>query len=285
MSTFSERFGITQPTIELQIDEMPKSLRNGLWDAVRLHYFDDLGYNGTYNRSPYYSEKFSDISQRLQFGFYRESIDDISDVPRRELEKIRKRFFDFSFNLVYEFIEFLIHEEFDVNHNVGLDGFRIFCNKVLEREKSRFRIAGRQFVLITDEAELAEVGAAISNSESHAVASHISTAAALLSQLPGPDCRNSIKESVSAVEAAVRFVTGKKTVGVSKPLRLVEDEFKIHPALRDGFEKIFAFSSDSDGVRHALMDESRLTQADAKFMLIACSAFSNYLLTLKSEQQ
>jgi hypothetical protein len=37
-------------------------------------------------------------------------------------------------------------------------------------------------------------------------------------------------------------------------------------------------SSDKDGVRHALLEESTVTFAEAKFMLVACSAFANFLI-------
>ena len=35
--------------------------------------------------------------------------------------------------------------------------------------------------------------------------------------------------------------------------------------------------SDEDGVRHKLMADSKLDYDDAKFMLVACSAFVNFL--------
>ena len=92
-----------------------------------------------------------------------------------------------------------------------------------------------------------------------------------------------MKEAISAVEAAVRYVTGKKTVGVAKPLKSLQEEYSFHPAFRDGFEKLYAFTSDSNGIRHSLLDEPNLTQADARYMLIACSAFSNYLIAKKSD--
>ncbi len=103
-------------------------------------------------------------------------------------------------------------------------------------------------------------------------------------QRPSPDYRNSIKEAVPAVEAAVSFVTGGKPDGVSRPLRKVFEQFPVHPALRDGFEKLYAYTSDAEGIRHALMQESNLTQEDARYMLVSCSAFANYLLALKTKR-
>ena len=41
--------------------------------------------------------------------------------------------------------------------------------------------------------------------------------------------------------------------------------------------QLYGYTSDADGIRHALLDESDLDFEDAKFMLVSCSAFTNYL--------
>ncbi len=157
-----------------------------------------------------------------------------------------------------------------------------FCNMVLEREKSVFRFADVTLVKITDKNELEAIDFAISQDSSRSISEHVRRASELYSQRPNPDYRNSIKESISAVEAAVRYVTGEKSVGVSRPLKKVYDLFPLHPALREGFEKLYAFTSDESGIRHSLLDEKQITQADARYMLVSCSAFSNYLVALKA---
>jgi hypothetical protein len=52
----------------------------------------------------------------------------------------------------------------------------------------------------------------------------------------------------------------------------------IHKDLKEGFKKFYHYTSDSDGIRHGLMDEDRLSSEDAKFMIVSCSAFINYLI-------
>jgi len=37
---------------------------------------------------------------------------------------------------------------------------------------------------------------------------------------------------------------------------------------------------DEDGIRHAMLEESTLTLADAKYFLVSCSAFITYLIEL-----
>ncbi|MGH6983986.1 MAG: hypothetical protein ACREEI_07150 [Stellaceae bacterium] len=56
----------------------------------------------------------------------------------------------------------------------------------------------------------------------------------------------------------------------------------IHKARQDAFDKLYGYASDADGIRHALLDEEKLTYEDAQFMLVTCSAFVNYLIAVAS---
>jgi len=40
---------------------------------------------------------------------------------------------------------------------------------------------------------------------------------------------------------------------------------------------MYGYTSDEDGIRHAMLEEPDVGFEDAKFMLVACSAFINYL--------
>jgi hypothetical protein len=53
----------------------------------------------------------------------------------------------------------------------------------------------------------------------------------------------------------------------------------LHPAFKDSLSKLYAWTCDQAGVRHAMMEADNVERADAQFMLVACSAFVNYLMT------
>jgi hypothetical protein len=53
----------------------------------------------------------------------------------------------------------------------------------------------------------------------------------------------------------------------------------IHPCLKTAFSKLYGYTTDQGGIRHAEgMFESNVTFEEAKFMLVSCSAFINYLI-------
>ena len=67
-------------------------------------------------------------------------------------------------------------------------------------------------------------------------------------------------------------------------IKVVKNYVAVHPALEKAFSNLYGYTSDAGGIRHALTDESFLpTYADAKFMLVACSAFVNFLWIKVSE--
>ena len=66
--------------------------------------------------------------------------------------------------------------------------------------------------------------------------------------------------------------------------QLEKNGITIHPALKQAYIKLYAFSSDQGGIRHADgMFESNVTFEEAKYMLVSCSAFVNYLIAVSGK--
>lgn len=75
-----------------------------------------------------------------------------------------------------------------------------------------------------------------------------------------------------------RVVTGNSRGTLGDALKAIGRKVPLHPALSGAFEKLYGYTSDADGIRHALLDEPSLFQEDALFMLVSCSAFVSYLI-------
>lgn len=148
-------------------------------------------------------------------------------------------------------------------------------NKVLENNCSGYRVVNGLVTPITNKNEIIEIETALEHDKGIAV--HLSAALRFLSDKNTKDYRNSIKESISAVEKLVREFTGKSTLGDG--LKVLKSNGIIIPeTLQTGFQKIYGWTCGEDGIRHAIMEGAQeITIAEAKFMLVACSAFINYL--------
>ncbi len=154
-------------------------------------------------------------------------------------------------------------------------------NHLFEKEYVGYRFVNRSLVQITDPVEVMEVNEACRNPY-EGCRKQIQKAIERLSDRNSPDYKNSIKESISAVESICQIIVGDKKAILSDALKKLEDKgFSIHPALKQGFTKLYAYTSDEGGIRHAEgMFESNVTFDEAKYMLVSCSAFINYLISL-----
>ena len=79
------------------------------------------------------------------------------------------------------------------------------------------------------------------------------------------------------MESVVNAIAGTSNATLGSALKQLNID--VHPALDGAFSKMYGYTSDAQGIRHALMDEPNLSFEDAMFMLVSCSAFINYLVT------
>jgi hypothetical protein len=155
------------------------------------------------------------------------------------------------------------------------------ANVLLEREHSGYRFVSGQLTPITNTAEITEIEGAVARAAAAGLdgaRQQIETSLGLFGQRPQPDYRNAIKEAISAVESVVKIINGTRGGGLHEALEAVSAKIEMHPALKAGLEKLYAYTSDEDGIRHALLDEANVDEGDARFMIVTCSAFVNFLI-------
>jgi len=268
---FSQRIRKKPIKAKLQIDSMDNDLRIALWNAFQIFFLDEV-------KSDWISgSEFKIFFKILWHNFFKLPLDTLDDYFPETYKKIRKWFFEWEWYEVYDFIEFVSQ----VDSPVDKKNFRKFCNKMLERELSGYRFVGNMITKITDENELKEIEEAIEKSKKTKLSGvnlHLKSALSKLSDRKSPDYRNSIKESISAVEAISQIISGDPKAELGQALKIIEQNVGLHGALKKGFMAIYGYTSDEDGIRHAMLEESKVSFEDAKYMLVSCSAFINYLI-------
>ena len=80
---------------------------------------------------------------------------------------------------------------------------------------------------------------------------------------------------------ACQIIIGTNTTLGNALGKLQEAGVSIPPPLISAFEKIYGYTNVNDGIRHAYSEvsENNIGEEDARFMLISCSAFVNYLIS------
>lgn len=159
-------------------------------------------------------------------------------------------------------------------------------NDYFEREYVGYRFVDKIIVPISDKNEISEIITSL-GCKYDVVRNHISKANVLLSDRENPDYENSIKESISAVEAICEILTGikGKEATLGKMLKKLEENgIVIHSGLKNAFNVLYGYTSDANGIRHAGdIGGKSSTFEEAKFMLVACCAFVNYLIAVSAD--
>jgi len=275
---FSERMGLKPVKTALQRDSMDEELRNGIWNALEPFCWAREASSMPGARLLSSGQTRGDCFFYLLWrDFYKRPADAMPAGPAQRIQTVRKSFFGMEWHEVYDFLEFTANNfPFDSRER---DQFLKFCNAMLERELSAFRFVGEFLTPITSEEETVAIEQALSTSgRFKTTRTHVERALALLSDRKAPDYRNSIKESISAVEAACKILAGNEKATLGDALKELERQGRVHPALKNAFSSLYGYTNDADGIRHALLEESNLDFDDAKFMLVSCSAFVNFLI-------
>ena len=276
---FSQRKGIKPVKDVIQKESMDDDLRNGLWNALDIYYWRRVLVDSVGNISK------KDISgilfSKMWIDFFKLPIDTMDSYWSELHDYLRKYYFESKWYEVYDFIEFVanIYPSKTLNSD-----FMEYSNSIMKRELSAYRFVEGRIVEITSEEEITEIEEALRIFDPLSpVTKHLQTALGLLADRKSPDYRNSIKESISAVEAICKLITGNTKATLGGCLNEIGKKIELQPALREAFSRLYGYTSSSDGIRHALIEQTDLDFEDAKFMLVSCSAFVNYLKTKASK--
>ena len=276
---FSKRKGLSPVRYTVQKDGMDDALRHGLWNALHLCIWQRITY-GHREENFRYSNVYV-LFQHYWLNLFKIPLDNLPDYLIDAHKRVREYFFECQWHEVYDFIEFTAQKCPD---NLK-DGYVEFCNEILGKELSAYRFVNLQLTDITSEEEIESIEAAIDSTTKYSGANkHLKTALGFLSDRKSPDYRNSVKESISAVESLCVSISGDPKATLGAALNTIERSHQLHPAFKKALSSLYGYTSDSDGIRHALLEESSVSYSDAKFMLVACSAFINYVLGKASEK-
>lgn len=276
--SFSERYGYKPIREIIQIESMDEPLRNGLWSLLQMHCWDNVrtvkrGLSRGYYLSGYGNEKIQSLCDGLWFHYFKKPLDTLDDNWSNVLETLRKYFFKCDWNEVYDFVEFVgnNYEQYQFKEN-----FIQNCNHLLEKEMSAYKFVDGVITRITEQQEINEIEQAIETSAGP-VNTHLRRSLELLSDRNSPDYRNSIKESILGVESLVSITLKEEKGTLGQLLKKLESEIGLHPALKTAFSNLYGYTSDEGGIRHKLTEAENIDFNDAKFMLVVCSAFINFV--------
>lgn len=275
---FSERYGYKPVREIIQKESMDDNLRNGIWSLFTIYLWNQVDYSSYQSHGNINTSNLKTLITAYWLNFFKQPIDTIPIQFETVLYKVRSSFFNCEWHEIYSFIEETL-ENYPREFKKNKELFTKELNNFLEKENSAYRIINNEITPITSEQEIQSIEDALKNTNQYSgVQQHLNQALKLMSDRQNPDYRNSIKESISAVESICKIVTNEDKATLGKALKIIEDKHGLHAALKGSLSQLYGYTSDADGIRHAMLEESNLSYIDAKFMLVACTNFINYLM-------
>ena len=289
----SDRNGIKPENIEIQLKDFDKRTRVQLQNMINNMYME------VYEDNPYYgNDDIQDFFHHILGNIYSEPIDIRETYYDKDIfSMLNDTFNNDEYDDVLTVIEALVQywdtymkkcrPDYYIKYHGYVDkSLYEEANEVFEKEYIGYRFIDEKITPISDKYEVAAVNEALQNIY-QPVREHISKANSLLADRENPDYENSIKESISAVEAICEIITllhGKEAT-LGNMLKHLEDKgIYMHPALKSALNILYGYTSEASGIRHAKkLGGEDSTFAEAKYMLVASSAFVNYLIALNED--
>lgn len=277
MASFAERMGRRAPRTISQRDDLDKETRNELWNTFVV--FKEA-LSSIDNYSNYQDTAHEKITDAVWAWEFKEAQDEKHNNAQVWM-RIKSEMYEANAYDVLDLIEEIgkYMGRYETSYTGAIDKtYRDAFNDRFEHFLVGYRFIGEEITPVDSTVEAEAVIGAIADADSIAGARHsLERATELLADRETPDYPNSIKESILAVEAVVKKVTGKGEL--SKGLAELEKAgLTIHPALKSAWVKMYGWASDEKGVRHASIEAADADQALAKYVLVTCSAFVSYLV-------
>jgi len=261
---FSERHGHAQYPPPLQLDELDERTRTTLYNYIYRSFLN--------NATPPIDLEGIWMGFLSRYGH---------DYHPKSLANVLLQFVETEpYNRVFDLIEYLMGRTQEVTHNYA--GHAGVVNKVLALNRVGYRLnVGEALIVpIVDPVEIASIEAA-STTEADEVREHMGRAIRLFADRDNPQFAKSISESMLAAEAAANRFAGVSHKPLGDAVDALRKQGKLHGALAEGWKKLYGYSSQDGGIRHAMSPEmANPTQEFAQYFLITCSAFVNLCAAL-----
>ena len=273
--TFAQAEGVEKLPYDLSPKEISLELRGHVWFLV-YKLLEKHKINSTMGGRPFLSSNFSPFLQNFFCFHLKRPIDEYSsdfDYWEKELKSI---FFNNDYIVFYGALQFFCKKlhKFDSR----------FCHRVsicLQNHRAGYRLYNNQILIpAASDVEAHTITNAIDSLKSTRTSGAVTHIDSAIDSYNNGDNAGSVREAIHAVESVVRQISpGSKSL--KSGLNTLKRAGQIHPALEEAFIKLYAYASDEQGIRHALLErnEAEVCQEEALFMIGACAAFVTYLVS------
>ncbi|MDE0527410.1 MAG: hypothetical protein OXH85_01730 [Truepera sp.] len=275
--TFSQRYGYEPLPEPMRLEELSNDLRREIWNAVRELLLGKSVHGRVHGRDFSYAGK--KFIERVLGQFLKRPEDRISTEYAGVMNGIRKWVLEGVFNSTLDLVQIMVND-------------RDTTKDFVKRAKSLFDqhaaaywldMSGQPYQFFPRGSK--EQGEAtqqaietLRESNMDGAATHLRHAT---EHINAQRYANSIVDSIHAVESVARMIDPEASNKLGSALNSLEKAGLLkHTALKEAFKKLYGYTSDEQGIRHALLDRdsSDVGLDEAMFMFGACASFASYLV-------
>lgn len=285
--TFSQANNLEPLPAPLRLGEIPQPVRNALF-AVFVREIENAHQKSYIYESPM---RRPERRMRLDGGFWSEALwrkhvhfdhaaaDELDLDVRRVLTAFKQLCMDAPYSHLLDVIEFLARQDDRASPYL----LELAFNEAFEQYRVPYRLVqpGPSVIALAGEGEgraVQEAFAALGADEFSGARKHLRDAGIYLGQ-PGKEA-DSVRESIHAVEAVCKVIAGTPDATLTSALGRFKNKAPMHAAFSTALEKLYSYTNDEKGIRHALLDDAaNVDAADAQFMYGACAGFVSFLIT------
>lgn len=271
--TFAQKEGVAEiPDGTFRLKELSPRTRSHLWMITN----DLIGDNTSeYN---FIRQPLTNLIGVWWVDRLHKPVDELPNHRTKLSELLKSLVLKGTYVDVLEFIECLLRHD---RGGAVLGRFAARVRAALEQTNCGYRLLMQplpQIIQASTTEEAATLTQAISDTASDPLKGAQQHLVKAAETLRDGDYAGSVRESIHAVESVCKVISGDQKADLRKALEQLDKKSRIHPAFKEGLNKLYAFTSDEKGVRHASLGDSDVTHEDAQFMIGACAAFVSFLL-------
>jgi hypothetical protein len=274
--TFRQAEGIDPLPSMLAYGDLSADLRNHIWEVIHNYFYSEIHYSVHLNG-------LKENGRRIAIRYLRDigkfPIDEAMEIAKdysKVVNHIKQMLLPTAYYDALEVVQFFLRSD------AWPRGYKSELVEILGHPTSPYMVVSFPPLTVIprgdeSEQEAFETNWAIikasplDNAKTHLRASS--------EALNAGDARGAVREAISAVEGAAKVLSGDPKATLGAALKVLERDKALNPILSTAFTKLYGYTSDEKGIRHALMegDNANVGQDEALFMFSACTAFVAYL--------
>ena len=272
--TFSQRNGYRSLPEPLKVGDLPSKARNQIWNIL-YSCLEEATQGGFGTRSPL-TAHWRQIAKAVHTDYFDEPADEWDPSLAFTVDVLKPLVFEGPFNEVLDLLEFIMR------CSACPPYFILAVEFMLKKQQVAYVVSTTDIPTIipaTTEFEgvqILDAMATLTEAGLEGAQAHLRDAVAATRR---NDWAASIRDSIHAVESVAKQLSHQGASSLGPALQTIEQHGALHPALKDAFKKLYGFTSNEQGIRHALFDQgtANVGANEALFMLGACASFASYL--------